>query len=331
MACVRLELPLFKQLQRDWLKTRTRARAFLSESRRNTRTCHVDKRRHVALALLPVTTCRQDGGGWLHDVVGASFAGPVASGCGWVAGSARADRAGRINDFDEGWFDMRTKQTHITAGLAIIALAVIATVAYGQTLSKSQVRDLAANASTPAQHVQLRDHFASLADRYEAEAKRHATMAAVNAGNPNRRIGAGSDHWRRLSESVAAMAKDARELAAFHEQLASGEPAIRPTDSSHLEHGTGAPTKMSDADLQRLVASAQTPSDHGKLQEYFLSLVAEYTRDADDHAAMAVGYRGNQRSGMVSAVDHCDRLARQARNASAEAKALASEHAALAK
>ena len=127
------------------------------------------------------------------------------------------------------------------------------------------------------------------------------------------------------------MAKTARELATFHDKLAAGAPATRPADPSHLEHGTGAPTVMSDAQLQQLITNARTPADHGKLVEYFTSLATKYSQDADSHAAMAVGYRGNQRSGMISAVAHCDRLVQQARNAAAEAKALAAEHQALAK
>lgn len=137
-------------------------------------------------------------------------------------------------------------------------------------------------------------------------------------------------HHTRLSEAVGEMAKSARELAAFHGQLAAGAPATRPADPSRLEQGTGAPTVMSDAQLQQLVTSARTPADHGKLVEYFTSLATKYSQDADSHAAMAAAYRGNPR-GMTSAVAHCDRLVQQARAAATEAKALAAEHQAMAK
>ncbi|HLG54316.1 MAG TPA: hypothetical protein VI485_03230 [Vicinamibacterales bacterium] len=219
--------------------------------------------------------------------------------------------------------------------VGVLTFAAVAAGAAQQTgtsdlLTATQVRDLAAKGSTPAEHAQLRDHFTALANQYEAEAKRHATMAKL-PGNPNRRSGSDyATHWTRLSESVGAMAKTARELATFHGQLATGQPATRPADPSHLEHGTGAATVMSDAQLQQLVTSARTPADHGKLVEYFTSLVTKYSKDADSHAAMAVGYRGNPR-GMTSAVAHCDRLVQQGRTAATEAKALAAEHQAMAK
>lgn len=219
----------------------------------------------------------------------------------------------------------------------VLAFASVAAVGAAQQtssadlLTATQVRELATKAAAPAEHLQLRNHFTALAEQYDAEAKRHAAMAKL-PGNPNRQAGSGyAQHWTRLSQAVAEMAKTARELAAFHGKLAAGTPATRPADPSHLEHGTGAPTVMSDAQLRQLITNARTPGDHGKLVEYFTSLVTKYSQDADSHAAMAVGYRGNTRSGMISAVAHCDRLVQQARNAAAEAKALAAEHQALAK
>ena len=230
---------------------------------------------------------------------------------------------------------MTANRSRILAA-SFVAVATLGAAASAQQaapsglLSATQVRDLAAKASTPAEHVQLRGHFTALAEQYEAEAKRHAAMAKL-PGNPNRPSGSGyAAHWTRLSESVAAMAKSARELATFHGELAKGQAATRPADPSHLEHGTGAPTTMSDAQLQQLVTSARTPADHGKLVEYFTGLATKYSQDADSHAAMAVGYKGNPR-GMTSAVAHCDRLAQQGRAAAAEAKALAAEHQAMAK
>jgi len=201
-------------------------------------------------------------------------------------------------------------------------------------LTQTQVRDLAAKAATPAEHAQLRDHFAALATRYEADAKRFATKPPL-FGNPNRRSGVDYQaHWTRLGQTAAEMAKTARDLATFHGTLATGAPATRPADSAHVEHlegGAGAPKVMTDAQLQQLVASARTPGEHGTLVEYFNSLVTKYSQDAAAHTAMAAGYRGNPRGRMTSAIDHCERLAQQAKTAAAEAKALAGEHQALAK
>ena len=216
----------------------------------------------------------------------------------------------------------------------IAAAGAAAQEAVPGLLTASQVRELATKTSSPAEHAQLRDHFAKLAGRYEADAKRFAATAPL-AGNPNRRSGVDYQmHWRRLAETAAEMAKSARELATFHGTLASGAPATRPADSTHVEHlegGAGAPTMMSDAQLQKLVASARTATEHGKLVEYFNSVVTKYSEDAAAHTAMAAGYRGNPRGQMTSAIDHCARLAQQAKTAAAEAKALAGEHQALAK
>lgn len=224
----------------------------------------------------------------------------------------------------------RKLATSFLVGIALTGMAAAQQPSSQGLLTGAQVRDLAAKASTAAEHAQLRNHFTVLAERYEAEAKRHGTMAKL-PGNPNRRSGGDyATHWRRLSESVGAMAKSARELADFHGKLATGQPATRPADPAHLEHGTGAPTVLSDAQLQQLVTGARTPGDHGKLVEYFNSLAAKYSQDADAHATMAGGYRGHPR-GMTSAVDHCERIVKQARTAAAEAKALAAEHQAMAK
>lgn len=230
---------------------------------------------------------------------------------------------------------MRAIQVRTVAALGL-ALAVVATTGAAQQagnsalLTATQVRDLAAKASTPAEHAQLRDHFTALAEKYEADAKRHAALAKL-PGSPRQIVNAYATHHTRLLEAVTDTAKSARELATFHGQLASGAPATRPADPAHLEHGAGAPTTLSDAQLQQLVANAKTPADHAGLAEYFTSLVTKYSKDADAHAAMAGGYRTNPRASISAAADHCDRLVRQARTAANEAKALAAEHQALAK
>ena len=238
---------------------------------------------------------------------------------------------------DERWFQMTTIRIGVLAA-GVLTFAAIAAVGAAQEaphglLTASQVRELATKASSPAEHSQLRDHFATLTGRYEADAKRF-TATAPPAGNPNRRSGVDYQmHWRRLGQTAADMARSARELAAFHGTLATGAPATRPADSAHVEHlegGAGAPTVMSDAQLRQLVASARTPAEHGTLVEYFNSLVSKYSQDADSHAAMAAAYRGHPR-GMISAADHCDRLVRQGQAAAADAKALAAEHQTMAK
>lgn len=225
---------------------------------------------------------------------------------------------------------IRTLAAGIFAFAAAGAIAAAQQTGSADLLTATQVRELAAKASTPAEHAQLRNHFTALAERYDADAKRHAALAKL-PGNPNRQVGSGyAMHHTRLSQAAGDMAKSARELTTFHGQLAAGAPATRPADPSRLEQGAGAPTVMSDAQLQQLITNARTPTDHGKLAEYFTTLATKYSQDADSHAAMAAAYRGNPR-GMTSAVAHCDRLVQQAKTASAEAKALAAEHQGVAK
>lgn len=223
----------------------------------------------------------------------------------------------------------RRLATSFLVGIALTGMAAAQQPSSQGLLTGAQVRDLAAKASTPAEHAQLRDHFTTLAARYEADAKRHAALSKL-PGSPRQIVNAYATHHTRLLQAVSDTAKSARELADFHGKLATGQPATRPADPAHLEHGTGAPTVLSDAQLQQLVTGARTPGDHGKLVEYFNSLAAKYSQDADAHATMAGGYRGHPR-GMTSAVDHCERIVKQARTAAAEAKALAAEHQAMAK
>ena len=227
---------------------------------------------------------------------------------------------------------MRTMHIR-TLAVAGLVFAAVATAAAQKSesglLTAPQVRELAAKAQTPAEHAQLRDHFAALAERYQADADRFSAKASLPG--PPRSSGGFRTHWIKLGETAAAMAKTARELTAFHGQLATGVPATRPADSAHvghLEQGAGAPAVLSDAQLQKLIADARTPADHGKIDEYFNSVAAKYTADAESHVAMAAAYRGTK---SAQAAAHCDRLAEQARTAAAEAKALASEHTSAAK
>jgi hypothetical protein len=227
---------------------------------------------------------------------------------------------------------MRTIHIRSLAVAGLVFAAVAASAAQkpeSGVLTAPQVRELVSKAQTPAEHSQLRDHFAALAERYQSDADRFSVKASL-PGPPRASTGFRA-HWIKLGETAAAMAKTSRELAAFHGQLATGAPATRPADSAHvghLERGAGAADVLSTAQLQKLIADARTPADHGKIAEYFNSVAAKYTADADSHVAMASAYRGTK---SAQAAAHCDRLAEQARTAAVEAKALAAEHASAAK
>lgn len=223
--------------------------------------------------------------------------------------------------------------TFMFRSLAIGTLAVLmfAGSALSQTaspvLNTLDVQKLVAS-STPGDNAMLSAHFAVLAGRYEAEAKRHTTMAQSFAGNPNRSTGSGmSAHCRRLSELNTQSAATLRELATHHKALAAGAASTAPAAGARFQGGAGA-SEPTEAELKALASKAATPADHRALQEYFLTAAKRYTADANDHTAIGQSYRGTR---IAQAAAHCDRLVANARESVKEATAAADMHAQLAK
>jgi len=115
------------------------------------------------------------------------------------------------------------------AGAAVANLATPAAVLQppsGDLLSAKEVRDLIANAKTPAEHRKLGRHFAAVAARYDAEAADHAAEAKAYRSAPtaseSKRPG-GPDtalHCDRLADAARNAATAARDLARDHEQMA---------------------------------------------------------------------------------------------------------------
>jgi hypothetical protein len=145
--------------------------------------------------------------------------------------------------------------------LAIAAAAVLAwagNVAAQQKptglLNSREVRQLVARAE-PADNARLGAHFSALGDRYAAEAKRHISMSQSFVGNPSRNLGTGmSAHCKRLADLNTQSATTVRDLAAYHEKLASGMAATAPKDGARFQGGAGAPeptSKELDAWLRR--------------------------------------------------------------------------------
>ena len=193
-------------------------------------------------------------------------------------------------------------------------------------LNSLEVQKLAARAE-PADNARLAVHFIALADRYTAEAKRHLSMSQSFVGNPNRSIGSGmSVHCKRLADLNTQSATTARELAAYHEKLAAGAPAIPPRDAARFQGGAGAP-EPTQKELDALAAKASTPADHQALEEYFLTLAKRYTAAADEHVALAQAYRGTKIAQASAIHDH---LARLNRDSAKEATAAADMHKQLA-
>ena len=193
-------------------------------------------------------------------------------------------------------------------------------------LNALEVRQLVARAE-PADHERLTAHFSALAHRYTAEAKRHTSMSQSLIGNPSRNLGIDtSAHCTRLADLNTQSATTVRELATYHDKVASGVPATPPRDAARFQGGAGAPGPT-DKELNAQAVKASTPAEHRALEEYFRTLAKRSTNEANEHVTLAHTYRGTR---IAQAAVHHDRLVGLARNAAKEATAAAAMHSGLA-
>ena len=225
---------------------------------------------------------------------------------------------------------MRTVQFRSLSIAAIAVLTFAGSVAAQEKpsglLNSLEVQQLVKRAE-PADNARLATHFTTLADRYAAEAKRHTSMAQSFVGNPSRSLGTGmSAHCKQLANLNTQSATELRELASYHQKLASGATATPPAAGAHFEGGAGAPAPT-DQELNAMAAKASTPADHRGLEEYFLTLAKRYAADADQHVTLALTFQGTK---MASAAPLHDHLARLARESSKEATNSAAMHKSLA-
>ena len=221
--------------------------------------------------------------------------------------------------------------------LAMFAVLAVAGTAIAQDkppalLSDVEVRQLVASAE-PADCERLASHFAVLASRYAAEAKRHQSMAQASVGSASRPTQTGmsmSAHCKRLAQLNTDSATTLNELANHYRQPAAGAASSAPPDGARFEAGLGAPV-ASEAELVGLAGKARTPADHEALEQYFEALARRYTTEAKEHAALAVSWKGATRvpTAAITAA-HCDRLASELRDAAKEAAAAAAMHKELA-
>jgi hypothetical protein len=217
--------------------------------------------------------------------------------------------------------------------LSFVALAFLAFAGIAPAQDKAsailntlEVQQLVKRAE-PGDNARLAAHFTALADRYAAEAKRHTSMAQSFVGNPSRNLGTGmSAHCKQLADLNTKSATELRELATYHQKLASGATATPPAGGARFEGGAGAPAPT-EQELKAMAAKASTPADHRALEEYFLTLAKRYTADATEHATTASTYRGTK---IAQAAVHCDNLVRLSKDAAKEATAAAEMHKQLA-
>jgi hypothetical protein len=219
-----------------------------------------------------------------------------------------------------------------TLAFGILALVALAGASAAQSpsspvLDSLEVRKLASSAD-PADNARLSAHFGALADRYEADARRHGDMARAFIAAPTRRAAANTaaDHCKRLAALNTRSAETLRALAAHHTKLAAGTPSTPPKDAERFHSGTGA-AEPGDDELSAVAAKASTPADHHALEEYFQTIAKRYTATANEHVAMAQAYRGTR---IAQAAVHCDRLVTLSRDEAKEATAAARLHRQLA-
>lgn len=84
--------------------------------------------------------------------------------------------------------------------------------------TEQELKDLAAKASTPADHRALMEYFLTTAKRYAAQADEHVAMAQAYRGT---KIATAAVHCDRMVGLSRDAAKEANAAAAMHKDLAS--------------------------------------------------------------------------------------------------------------
>jgi hypothetical protein len=130
--------------------------------------------------------------------------------------------------------------------------------------------------------------------------------------------------WVQIATDMRSVAPAAAPSPAFAApQSGASTPTTSKAKSSDL---------LTSKQVKALIATANTPADHMKLQKHFLAVAAKYEADANEHAAEAQAYRKNptfrESKNPVGpgTAAHCDRFAELDREAAKEARDLATAH-----
>ncbi len=119
----------------------------------------------------------------------------------------------------------------VVFAVATAMLTAVVSVPAGaedKPMSKSELKDLIANAKTPAAHERIAQYFDAEATRYEADAKEHEEEASDYAAHPSNPAN-GKDtvystdmqsHCSNLGAKLKEAAQEARMLAAGHREMA---------------------------------------------------------------------------------------------------------------
>ena len=222
------------------------------------------------------------------------------------------------------------RQFAMVLAVMFVTAGTVAAQTTSGVLNTLEVQRLVA-AETPAAHIALSSHYMAVAEVFAAQAARFDALARASSGNPNHPLTAGADRKRvRQAEAAMALSESAREMAAYHQFRSLDAAAAPPADRATFDGGFAARTPTV-SELRAATAAARTAADHHVLEEYYMTVNARSTTDAKAHAAMANNFRVNgQRRGSEFAAMHCDRLAKEAREAAKEASAAAAVHRQLA-
>jgi hypothetical protein len=131
-------------------------------------------------------------------------------------------------------------------------------------------------------------------------------------------------HCDRLAEVARDSAAITRSLARYHDRKAVGELVAVPVGGEPFEEGAGAPV-ASETRMLALASEAQSSTDHRIIGEYFAALADAHNANAAVYEARANAARNVPRFvGMPFFA--VERRAKEAREAAAEATAIAIEH-----
>ncbi len=107
----------------------------------------------------------------------------------------------------------------LTVAAAVLAVFVLVPAgAKDKTLSKSELKNLVANAATKADHERIAQYFDAEAERFGAEAKDHEDIARVYQDTA--RTG-GANHCNGVASQLRKAAEDASALASAHRGMAN--------------------------------------------------------------------------------------------------------------
>ena len=113
--------------------------------------------------------------------------------------------------------------------LMLVSVSSQAASTSGDTLTNKQVKELIANAKTPADHMKLAKHFDAKADELAAESQKHAQLAdqyrhtqvlASDEHTPTNYYVDEAEHCAHLASKLSEAADAARDLAHDHEKVA---------------------------------------------------------------------------------------------------------------